>query len=272
MTSERSSHLDVAIAYDQIASVYDDQVQGGQWMRGMLWESYRRRFTPGQCLLDLSCGTGIDALFLAQLGFHVVGIDISARMIEQLELKAKRLNLSDHILTHVRDINGLHTWSPPPFDGIISAFAGLSTLPDLTDVANDAHRLLKPGGYFIVHMLNRASLREWLSLIRHGQWAHARNVMKRATLAPHIGGIPVRHYLYRPDEVYQRYFKQHFHLRRVYGMGILRPSGLPRGLSPAILTLLGWLDRRMSEHSLFIDWGQFFVLELQKKDVDQPLV
>jgi ubiquinone/menaquinone biosynthesis C-methylase UbiE len=272
MTSELSSHLDAASAYDRIAGVYDDQVQGGQWMRGMLWESYQRRFTPGQCLLDLSCGTGIDALFLAQLGFRVVGIDISARMIEQLEMKAKRLNLSDRVQAYVRDITDLHPWSPPPFDGIISAFAGLSTLPDLTDVASDAHRLLKPGGYFIIHMLNRAYPRERLGLIRHGQWANARDTMKRRTIAPHIGGIPVQHYLYRPGEVYRRFFKQRFHLRHVYGMGILRPPNPPRWLSPSVLNLLGRLDRSASGRYPFYNWGQFFVLELQKKDVDQSLV
>ena len=272
MTSERTSHLDAAIAYDLIAGVYDDQVQGSQWMRGMLWEAYQQRFTPGQCLLDLSCGTGIDALFLAQLGLRVVGIDISARMIEQLEMKAKRLNLSDKVQAHVRDITDLHTWSPPPFDGIISAFAGLSTLPDLTGVASDAHRLLKPGGYFIIHMLNRSFVREWLSLIRHAQWANAHSVMRRRTIAPRIGGIPVRHYLYRPGEVYQRYFKQRFHLRRVYGMGILRPPAPPRWLPPSVLNLLGRLDRSVSGCFPFYNWGQFFVLELQKKDMDQPLV
>jgi ubiquinone/menaquinone biosynthesis C-methylase UbiE len=272
MTSECTSHLDAATAYDGIAGVYDVQVQGSQWMRSVLWECYERHFAPGERLLDLSCGTGIDTLYLAQAGIRVVGIDISPRMIEQLEMKTKRLNLSDRVHAYVRDIADLHTWTPPPFDGIISAFAGLSTLPDLTGVANDAYRLLKPGGYFIVHMLNRTYLRRWFSLIWHRRWTDACVALMKSTISPHIGAVPVQHFLYHPREVYKRFFVQRFHLRRVYGMGFLRPPDPPHWLSQPILNLLGRLDRTVSGYFPFYNCGQFFVLELQKRNVDQLMV
>ncbi len=73
----------MAEAYDRAAADYDRQVLGDDWMRNVLWERYARLFRPGQVVLDVGCGTGIDALFLAQRGIRVVGIDASVAMVAQ---------------------------------------------------------------------------------------------------------------------------------------------------------------------------------------------
>jgi ubiquinone/menaquinone biosynthesis C-methylase UbiE len=198
---------DTALAYDRIAADYDTHVAGSQWMRAVLWDAYRRLFQPGQRVLDLSCGTGIDALFLAGLGVHVAGIDISPGMIQQPETKARRLGLSDMILTSVHDIAELSTWhADDDFDGIISAFAGLSTIPDLQSVATEAAHLLRPGGFCVVHMLNRFCLWTWLDLVRHMRWQEAHRARGRSTMLASIGGIPIEHYVYFPRETYRRFF------------------------------------------------------------------
>lgn len=44
-------------------------------------------------VLDLGCGEGRNALFLAKKGFDVIGIDISKEAIEKFLKKAKELNL-----------------------------------------------------------------------------------------------------------------------------------------------------------------------------------
>jgi ubiquinone/menaquinone biosynthesis C-methylase UbiE len=267
--ADPSSREDIAMAYDRIAGEYDTQVQAGYWMRSTLWSSYRRFFRPGQRVLDLSCGTGIDTLFLAQLGLCVVGVDISTRMIEQLEVKAACLGLSDRIQTCVLDVNQLHTWSAPPFDGVISAFAGLSTLPDLSTLADQAARLLKAGGHFIAHMLNRSNIWARLDHVRRGRWGEARRVSVQGTMTANIGGIAVRHYLYCPSEAYRRFFAERFVLCRAYGLGAVRPPVAPRRFSSSCLSMLGVLDEWLSRRPPFINWGQFFVLEMRRRDANR---
>ena len=44
-------------------------------------------------LLDSGCGNGNDALRLAREGFHVVGLDVSASVIEQAESRAREEGL-----------------------------------------------------------------------------------------------------------------------------------------------------------------------------------
>jgi ubiquinone/menaquinone biosynthesis C-methylase UbiE len=66
----KDARLSVRLAYDAIAAGYDEQVGGDDWMRRRLHAQYARVFRPGQHVLDVGCGTGIDALFLRARGFR----------------------------------------------------------------------------------------------------------------------------------------------------------------------------------------------------------
>jgi tellurite methyltransferase len=57
---------------------------------------------PGGAVLDLGCGEGRNALFLAENGFQVTAIDISGRGIQKLNRLAKAKGLSIH--TKVQDM------------------------------------------------------------------------------------------------------------------------------------------------------------------------
>ena len=45
-------------------------------------------FPPGARILEINCGTGNDAVFLARSGMHVTATDISPMMIEETKRKA----------------------------------------------------------------------------------------------------------------------------------------------------------------------------------------
>ena len=64
------STKDLANAYTRIADDYDRLAEGDAWMREFLWERYLHLFAPGQHVLDIGCGTGTDALFLATCGMR----------------------------------------------------------------------------------------------------------------------------------------------------------------------------------------------------------
>lgn len=51
----------------------------------------RENFPPGRAL-DLGCGTGTNAIYLAQHGFEVIGVDYVARAIEVARHKAQQQN------------------------------------------------------------------------------------------------------------------------------------------------------------------------------------
>ncbi len=81
--------------YDALASIYD------HWQKNftrpyfkivcnqLKKEIRRYRIQPGR-FLDLACGTGDAAIFMAKQGWQVTGVDSSSKMLQQAELKAAR--------------------------------------------------------------------------------------------------------------------------------------------------------------------------------------
>lgn len=63
-----------------------------------LSEKIRSASTAGGCILDIPCGTGRNALYLAEQGMHVHCIDNSLNALSKLKGFAKELSL-DHRLT-----------------------------------------------------------------------------------------------------------------------------------------------------------------------------
>ena len=261
---------DVAQAYDTIAAGYDRQREGDHWMRRILWHHYDRAFQAGQHVLDVGCGTGTDATFLARRGLHVTAIDISPQMIAQVEVKMERSRLTSQIEAMVLDFGQLSILPPRTFDGIISSSAALNTLSTLTGFAKDAARLVRPGGRVILHLLNRVSLWEWLGLISRREWSAARHLAKQRERTFEIGGRSLRHYLDSLDEAYAP-FEPYFRLCRAYGLGILRPPSTVRRIPFPVVAALGRLDRLVCSQRPFINLGRFIVLDMvENSSVVEP--
>ncbi len=105
-------------------------------------------------LLDLACGDGMDMVHYAKLGAKVFGIDMSEELIK----KAKENNPKFQNNISIADFEG--TQLPKrKFDIIVSKYA-LQTSFNVDKVFSEAHRMLKPGGEFII--LTTHPLRQFL--------------------------------------------------------------------------------------------------------------
>lgn len=76
--------------------------------------------TPGKAI-DLACGTGRNALYLAAHGWDVTAIDGSAEAIDTLERRAEAAQL--HVKTKIADLqSGSYTLLPDSFDLVLIAY------------------------------------------------------------------------------------------------------------------------------------------------------
>jgi SAM-dependent methyltransferase len=105
------------------------------------------RIPPGRAI-DLGCGTGSNAIYLAQHGFQVTGVDYAAAAIEKARAKAKaegvQVTFAVDDLTDLRHVDG-------PFDFLVD----YGVLDDLS--ARARHRyvesvlpLTQPGSRFLL--------------------------------------------------------------------------------------------------------------------------
>jgi ubiquinone/menaquinone biosynthesis C-methylase UbiE len=71
--------------WDVTAETYDQifpETLIGCAQRDEVWQELALAFRPGQRILELNCGTGIDAVYLAKKGVRILACVISPRMIE----------------------------------------------------------------------------------------------------------------------------------------------------------------------------------------------
>src|SRR5688572_159481 len=101
---------------------------------------------PGQTVLDLGSGAGLDCLFAAkkvgETG-HVIGVDMTPEMIERATSSAKRLNIQNVEFRqgYLEDL----PVEANTVDVVISNCV-INLSPDKSRVFAEAFRVLKPGG------------------------------------------------------------------------------------------------------------------------------
>nr|XP_053627594.1 uncharacterized protein LOC128685104 isoform X4 [Cherax quadricarinatus]XP_053627595.1 uncharacterized protein LOC128685104 isoform X5 [Cherax quadricarinatus] len=106
---------------------------------------------PGQQVLDVGCGTGGSAFFMARYyGVYVHGIDLSSNMINlaQERLAREDVNVSDKVQFQVADITKVQ-FDTASFDIIYSRDTVLH-IADKEGLYKTLYRWLKPGGTLFV--------------------------------------------------------------------------------------------------------------------------
>lgn len=100
----------------------------------------------GQYILDVGCGAGVTACYLAKrYGCRLVGVDISARMIERSRERAKKERVADRVEFRVADAQDL-PFEDDLFDAVITE--SVTAFPeDKEGAVKEYARVTKPGGY-----------------------------------------------------------------------------------------------------------------------------
>jgi SAM-dependent methyltransferase len=113
----------------------------------------------GASILDVGCGDGRHVSYLAQAGYDVTGVDISAPLIDRA---VERNSLSG---AHFAVADARNDLPPGPFELVISLYDvfGSSARPeDDRRIAANVAAALAPGGYFIATVMNDAVTAERL--------------------------------------------------------------------------------------------------------------
>jgi SAM-dependent methyltransferase len=103
----------------------------------------------GKRVLDIACGQGRMSRYLAGLGAGVVGVDISAAMLD----KARALGPADVTYIHADITRHPAWWDGRPFDGSTCELA-LMDIDDLAGTLSTVTTVLRPGGWFVASIVH----------------------------------------------------------------------------------------------------------------------
>jgi ubiquinone/menaquinone biosynthesis C-methylase UbiE len=243
----------VAAAFDVAASCYDNTWTNsviGRLQRESIWRTIDDIFTPGGHILDLGCGTGIDAVHLAHAGFRVHATDISAAMLRVARKRLEEEGIMDGVtfeLGALEDLSALKERGP--FDGAISNFGAINCVKNLRGMASSLAELIRPGGSLLICSMGRFCLWESLWCLVRAQPGKALRRWRGASAAggarSSFGAAHHFEVFYPTVAEIASAFGEHFRLIRFRSVGVFVPPSFMESwarAAPALMRRLGRLD------------------------------
>lgn len=257
---------------EELESLYDGPIGDNeliQLMRFTFWGKLQRYFREPGYLLDLGCGTGIDASFMCGIGHAVLGIDWSEEMLEKAAKKRDFFGFEDQMYLEkmaIQELSGLAETGE--FDGIYSNLGALNTIGDLKQVSTQCYRLLKPGGFLIAAVSGKYCPWEYLWFRWKGDPDRAALRYREGKSAGSFGGKPIWIHYHAPRDFYH-YFRDEFELWTYQSLHLFMPPPWLEHVylrRKGIFAILSGLDELLSWVPVLRNAGDQFIMVLKKRD------
>jgi ubiquinone/menaquinone biosynthesis C-methylase UbiE len=258
-------------AFDSVAADYDGPRGNNaliQDMRSEMWRTLDATFAPGSRLIDLGCGTGLDAVRMARVGHHVTATDWSQRMVERTRQRAEHEQLADSVRAMAVGAHELsRIQGDAQFDGAYSNLGALNCIPNLTEMAEQCARLLKPRAALVFSVIGRICPWEIGYYALKRNWGRLRVRFASATVPVSMNKRVVWTRYYTPREFYGA-FERQFTVEHWRGLCVFAPPPYITQMKERRLRLyerLWRLDRRAAGWPVLRNMGDHFVIVMKKR-------
>ncbi len=250
-------------AFDGVAPTYDSgftERRLGRWLRARVQQEAAPFLAPGSRVLELACGTGEDALWLARRGCHVLATDASQGMLSVARHKARAAGLADAIAFEPLDLNALPASGGPwlarseRFDGVFSNFGGLNCVRERVALAGWLAARLPRGARVILVVMGPVALWEMGWHLLHGEPRRGLRRLRGGGLA-RVGGGGVVPVWYPSPLRLQREFAPAFRAVHRCGIGALLPPSYLDHLVERWPRAFSQLDRAEQALGRLVPWS-----------------
>lgn len=260
---------EINLGFSKQADEYDrlDKESGVmKWYRNRIRNFIIEKYPSDTKILEINCGSGLDAVYFAQKGFEIVASDISTGMIASLNLKINNLGLQNKIKTLESDFNALPTLlQNQKFDIIFSNFGGLNCIENPENLLNQFQNLLNENGKMIFVIMPPVCPWEILYLLKLKFRFATRRWSKKGTLA-HLNGHYFKVYYPNICKLVNN-LKTYFSIETIFSLGYFVPPPTKENFDiskPLVFKFLVWLEKKLSSHPPFKYWGDYVLIEIKK--------
>jgi len=261
--------------FDPVARSYDQVFTSsliGQAQRVAVWKEVRKVFHPGDRVLEIGCGTGVDACYLAERGVEILACDPSSQMIGVAVARIRQRGLQARVRTRVLRAEDLSTLrADKPFDGAFSNFGALNCVQDLQAVARGIAGKLRPGGIALLCWMGPCCLWEMLFYLTQGSPNKAFRRLHPAGVDAQIGGQTSVLVRYPSVRSLAHTFGSEFFVKSVRGVGIAVPPSyleLWARRHPRVMGLCDRFDSRFGHWPGIRSIGDHVLVTLQRNPVE----
>jgi SAM-dependent methyltransferase len=280
-------------AFDPVAEAYDatfSDTELGRRLRLRAWARLDRAFGPGETVLELGCGTGIDAVHLAGRGVRVIATDASPRMLALTDERVVLHHANDLVRTALLDLArvGDRGWADavlaagpggaggevagrgragPVLAGAFSDFGAIDCVPDRRRVLAGLADVLRPGSRVILVAMTPICPWEIAWHLAHGEVRAAARRWRAGAVASLGRGATTRVWYPSAARVAHE-AAPWFAATRAEGIGVaLPPAGLATAMErrPGLLRSLTPLERLLGPSALGARLSDHWLLELVRR-------
>jgi SAM-dependent methyltransferase len=272
-------------AFDTLAPSYDKEFTHtaiGQILRNRVHNRLLSHFKAGDSLLEMGCGTGEDALFLAEKGLQITATDASEKMLSITREKTKHLpnvTLSQLDLAHLPSLRSgegeaSSHFAPPrgvgihraaegdgvAFTGAFSNFGALNCLNDWETLAAWLGEAIPKGGVVGLGIMSPYCAWEFAWHALHWKW----NIALRRLRGSEFEGIRITYpTVQRITDDFSPYF------RRVHLMplGLFLPTSALFDVvqkRPKLMNTLVGLENRFGNIPQFAMLADHYWIEFER--------
>ncbi|MCI4337423.1 MAG: methyltransferase domain-containing protein [Thermoplasmata archaeon] len=262
--------------FDNVADEYDRHITGNRMnmlLRNRSLAQLRPTFSSAHRLLEVGCGSGMETLPLLRDGHEIVVVDVSQRMLDVVQEKARREGLGEQLSARklrAAELGRLvESKTEEKFDGAYSTYGALNCEPDLRAVPGAFADLVRPGGRLILGIYNRWCLFEVAGYLLALQPRRAFG-RRRNPIPVGASRFCIDVYAYSAGEI-RHMFSPGFTAERLEGVPVwLPPSDLTSyaeklsGRFEQLAAIDSFVGRRWPWRSL----GDHFLLTLRRRAPD----
>ncbi len=256
--------------FSKIAQEYEDLEENStliQYKRKKIRAHLLTRLEPNSSVLEINCGSGLDALYLAKKGHKVLATDIAEGMLKEVETKIAINNLQENLSCKKLSFENLRSFEEEQFGGLFSNFGGLNCIdfPALTDILKDASKIIKPNGVITLVIMPKITFYEWFKIFKGKKSAFRR--LKKGGVIANVEGEKVRTF-YHSAQAVSKILKKDFKEIKVENVFTIGPSGssynFPVNHKRSFIFLTKF-DAFCNRTGFLKGFGDYYVISAKKK-------
>lgn len=262
-----------AEAFNNAAKGYDHDFtfsSVGIEQRKRVLHYYKKYLPPSpSAILELNCGTGEDAMFLASKGYSITSTDVSEKMIEIAERKkaGSEIVSPDFKVLDMVEISTII--GENNYQSVVSNFGGVNCIDpnEINDMSKNLATGLSKGNKVILVVMGTGCLWDKLYYFFKKGYKVAKSRRRNSPIEVPVENQLVKTWFYKPSELVNL-FKSDFDKIHLHPIGLfIPPSYLNNWFKNKkfILSVLVLLEKFFSYAGFMANRADHYILVLQRR-------